>query len=87
MKPAPLRQSWALPAGGWVATFGAVLAVCIGIGYDVAGREPGRFAAVLILGGIGLITGAPWLLLGLWTGQMRRWALSHDSREEDKPPP
>jgi hypothetical protein len=76
-EPAPLRRTWALPVGGWVATCGALLAIAIGIGYDFADREPGKFAGALILGGLALITGAPWWLLGAWSGQMRKWAHEH----------
>ncbi len=80
--PAPVRRTWALPVGGWVATCGALIAIIIGIGYDVAGREPGRFAGALILGGLALITGAPWWLLGVWSGQVRRWALQRDDHKD-----
>ncbi|GEM_PF-3975032 len=76
-EPTPLRRTWALPVGGWVATCGALLAIGIGIGYDYAEREPGKFAGALILGGLALITGAPWWLLGAWSGQVRRWAHDH----------
>lgn len=84
--PAPLRHTWALPVGGWAATFGGLLAIAVGVGYDVAEREPGRFAGLLILGGLALITGAPWWLLGVWSGQVRRWAthLQQAPRSEDR---
>jgi hypothetical protein len=37
----------------------------------------------LILGGLALMTGAPWWLLGVWSGQVRRWAGAIDSRNEE----
>jgi hypothetical protein len=79
--PAPLRQGWALPVAGWGVTLGALLAIVLGVGYDLAEREPGRFTGLLILGGLALLTGAPWWLLGVWSGQVRRWAAHHEQED------